>query len=42
MQGKEGRITLDESQLHAYVIPTEEGLMMAHLALRWHARSSAT
>ena len=34
----EGRITRDGSRLHAYVIPTDEGLMMAHLALRWHAR----
>ena len=30
-----GRITREESNLHAYVIPTDEGLMMAHLALRW-------
>jgi acetate kinase len=33
--GREGRITRDGSRLHAYVIPTDEGLMMAHLALRW-------
>jgi acetate kinase len=30
-----GRITREESNLHAYVIPTDEGMMMAHLALRW-------
>ena len=35
MQGREGRITREGSRLHAYVIPTDEGLMMAHLALRW-------
>ncbi len=37
MLGREGRITREGSRLHAYVIPTDEGLMMAHLALRWHA-----
>lgn len=37
MPEREGRITREESRLHAYVIPTDEGLMMAHLALRWHA-----
>jgi acetate kinase len=31
----ERRITREGSGLHAYVIPTDEGLMMAHLALRW-------
>ena len=31
----ERRITRERSRLHAYVIPTDEGLMMAHLALRW-------
>jgi len=35
IQGREGRITCEGSRLHAYVIPTDEGLMMAHLALRW-------
>jgi acetate kinase len=35
--GQEGCITPPGSRLHAYVIPTDEGLMMAHLALRWHA-----
>lgn len=39
-RGREGRITREESKLHAYVIPTDEGLMMAHLALRWHAGAS--
>lgn len=34
----DGRITRAGSRLHAHVIPTDEGLMMAHLALRWHAR----
>lgn len=33
----ERRITRDDARMHAYVIPTDEGLMMAHLALRWHA-----
>jgi acetate kinase len=37
MSGREGRISRERSKLHAYVIPTDEGLMMAHLALRWHA-----
>jgi len=36
----ETRITRDGSRLHGYVIPTDEGLMMAHLALRWHAQNS--
>jgi len=36
MLGLEGRITREGSRLHAYVIPTDEALMMAHLALRWH------
>jgi acetate kinase len=35
--GREGRITRAESKLHAYVIPTHEDLMMAHLALQWQA-----
>ena len=39
--GREGRITRekprDESRLHAYVIPTQEDLMMAHLAMQWQA-----
>ena len=26
--------------VQAYVIPTNEGLMMAHLALGWHARAA--
>jgi acetate kinase len=34
---REGRITREGSRLQAYVIPTDEGLMMAHLALTWHA-----
>jgi acetate kinase len=42
VQGKEGRITRDGSRLHAYVIPTDEGLMMAHLAIQWCKRVSAT
>jgi acetate kinase len=37
MRGREGRISREGSRLHAYVIPTDEGLMMAHLALRLHA-----
>jgi acetate kinase len=37
--GREGRITREGSRLHAYVIPTDEGLMMAHLASRWYAAS---
>jgi acetate kinase len=35
--GREAPITREGSRLPAYVIPTDEGLMMAHLALRWHA-----
>ncbi len=31
----EGRISTDDSQIHAYVIPTEEGLMIAHSAIRY-------
>lgn len=31
---REGRLTTDSSRLHAYVIPTDEELMMAHEALR--------
>jgi acetate kinase len=34
---REGRITREGSKLHAYVIPTHEERMMAHLALRWRA-----
>jgi acetate kinase len=41
LQGRGGRITREGSRLHAYVIPTDEGLMMAHLALGWHARVSS-
>jgi len=37
----EGRITQDGSRLHAYVIPTEEGLMIAHEALRCYGRTTA-
>jgi len=29
----EGRVTRDGSRLHAFVIPTEEGLMIAHEAM---------
>ena len=36
----ERRISREGSRLHAYVIPTDEGLMMAHLALRWHVRET--
>jgi len=36
----ERRISRERSRLHAYVIPTDEGLMMAHLALRWHVRET--
>ena len=38
--GQEGCITRPGSKLNAYVIPTDEGLMMAHLALRWHASAA--
>jgi acetate kinase len=31
----EGKITRDESRLHAFVIPTEEALMIAHQALAY-------
>ncbi|MCU1337802.1 MAG: acetate kinase [Bryobacterales bacterium] len=41
IRGREGRITREGSRLQAYVIPTDEGLMMAHLALRWHAGASS-
>jgi acetate kinase len=40
MLEREGRITREGSRLHAYVIPTDESLMMAHLALRWQAETS--
>jgi len=36
----ERSITREGSRLPAYVIPTDEGLMMAHLALRWHVRET--
>jgi acetate kinase len=36
MLEREGRITREGSRLHAYVIPTDESLMMAYLAVRWH------
>jgi len=36
----ERRITREGSRLHAYVIPTDEGMMMAHLALLWHVRQT--
>jgi acetate kinase len=38
---REGRITRDGSRLHAYVIPTDEGLMMADLALRGYANTTS-
>jgi acetate kinase len=38
---REGRISREGSRLDAYVIPTDEGRMMAHLALQWHARASS-
>jgi acetate kinase len=41
MSGREGRISRERSRLQAYVIPTDEGLMMAHLALLWHAREAS-
>jgi acetate kinase len=31
---REGRISAEDSRLHAYVIPVEEGLMIAHEAVR--------
>jgi acetate kinase len=36
MLEREGRITREGSRPHAYVIPTDESLMMAYLAVRWH------
>jgi acetate kinase len=36
---REGRISGDGSRLQAYVIPSEEGLMMAHEAMRCYADS---
>ncbi|MBD2775742.1 hypothetical protein [Iningainema tapete] len=30
----EGRVSTDESRLHAYVIPVEEGLLIAQEAIR--------
>jgi len=38
---REERISREGSRLDAYVIPTDEGRMMAHLALQWHARASS-
>jgi len=35
----EGCISREGARLQAYVIPTDEGLMMAHLALRWYAQN---
>ncbi len=35
---REGRVSRESSRMHAYVIPTDEARMMAHLALRWHAK----
>lgn len=35
-----GRITREGSRLEGYVIPTDEGLMMAHLALRWQKNAA--
>jgi acetate kinase len=37
---REGRITRDESRLHAYVIPSEEGIMIAQEAMRFCSESS--
>ena len=37
---REGRISRDGSRLQAYVIPSEEGLMMAHEAMRCCADST--
>ena len=37
----ERRITRERSRLQAYVIPTDEGLMMAHLAFRWHGGATS-
>lgn len=31
---REGRISTDDSRLHAYVIPVKEGLMIAYEAMR--------
>jgi acetate kinase len=39
---REGQITRDGSRLHAFVIPTEEGLMIAHEALRYWRNYGAT
>jgi acetate kinase len=36
-----GRISREGSRLRAYVIATDEGLMMAHWALRWHAEATS-
>jgi acetate kinase len=36
---REGCISREGARLQAYVIPTDEGLMMAHLALRWYAQN---
>jgi acetate kinase len=37
----EARITRENSRIHAYVIPAEEGLMMAHQALKWSELKAA-
>jgi acetate kinase len=37
---REGRISHDDSRLHAFVIPSEEGLMIAHQALRFWSMNS--
>lgn len=42
MLGQGGRTSREESQFHAQVTPTVEGLMMAHLALRLHAGETPT
>jgi acetate kinase len=39
---REGQITRNGSRLHAYVIPTKEGLMVAHEALRCCGRNRAS
>ena len=31
---REGRISTDDSRLHAYVIPVEEGLVISQVAIR--------
>jgi acetate kinase len=39
---REGRISHDDSRLEAFVIPSEEGLMIAHEALRCWSMNSCT